>query len=81
MPMPKSRFTCNPFRHRIEHYVNTVLFSPLMDLVIVLFFRYYDFKRSAEKKEHKTMEAAGKVRELFNSTLRFKARKSVSLCP
>lgn len=28
------------------------------------FFRYYDNKRSAEKKEHKTIEAADKVRKL-----------------
>lgn len=35
-----------------------------MDLVIVLFFfRFYDFKRSAEKKEHKTIEAADKVKK------------------
>lgn len=33
--------------------------------VNVLFYRYYDCKRSAEKKEHKTMEAADKVRKLF----------------
>lgn len=43
--------------------------------VIVLFFfgRYYDFKRSAEKKEQKTIEAADKVGKQFHSTLRFKA--------
>lgn len=44
-----------------------LLFSQLMDFAIV-FFRYYDFKRTAEKKEHKTIEAAGKVRKLFDST-------------
>lgn len=29
--------------------------------MVVLSFRYYDNKRSAEKKEHKTIEAADKV--------------------
>ena len=41
------------------------------------FFRYYDCKRSAEKKEHKTIEAADKVRKLLHCTLRFKSRRDV----
>lgn len=31
----------------------------------LLLCRYYDCKRSAEKKEQKTIEAAGKVRKQF----------------
>lgn len=33
----------------------------LFTAVSSCFFRYYDNKRSAEKKEHKTIEAADKV--------------------
>lgn len=54
------------FRHRIEHYVGKVL-SVVFTAVSLYFFRYYDYKRSAEKKEHKTIEAADKVRKLFYS--------------
>lgn len=35
-------------------------------VIVLLFGRYYDFKRSAEKKEQKTIEAADKVRKLFS---------------
>lgn len=41
--------------------------------MLFFFGRYYDFKRSAEKKEQKTIEAADKVGKQFHSTLRFKA--------
>lgn len=40
--------------------------------VTVCYLRYYDCKRSAEKKEQKTIEAAGKVRNQFYSTVRLK---------
>lgn len=46
--------------------------------MLFFFGRYYDFKRSAEKKEQKTIEAADKVGKQFHSTLRFKAWKNVS---
>lgn len=58
------------FGHRVEHYVGevNVVFTaaPFRS-----FFRYYDYKRSAEKKEHKTIEAADKVRKLLYSARRF----------
>lgn len=38
----------------------------------VYYLRYYDCKRSAEKKEQKTIEAAGKVRRQFYSPVRLK---------
>lgn len=60
-PTPKSKCPCI-LSDRIRHSV--VVLLQLMDPVAVI-SRYYDFKRSAEKKEHKTMEAAGKVRKLF----------------
>lgn len=41
------------------------MWGKLIDFIIVFcFFRYYDSKRSAEKKEQKTIEAADKVRKL-----------------
>lgn len=42
-----------------------MLFLQLVHLLIMLLFRYYDCKRSAEKKEQKTIEAADKVRKQF----------------
>lgn len=42
-----------------------MLFLQLKHLLIMLLFRYYDYKRSAEKKEQKTIEAADKVRMQF----------------
>lgn len=51
------------FRRRIEHYVGKV--RGFYSSIFVLFFRYYDNKRSAEKKEHKTIEAADKVGKLL----------------
>ena len=41
-----------------------LLFLQLGGLGLRAFLRYYDFKRTAEKKEQKTMEAVGKVRGL-----------------
>lgn len=45
--------------HTIMHSVGKV-----DRLYYCVFFRYYDSKRSAEKKEQKTIEAADKVRKL-----------------
>ena len=40
-----------------------VLFLQLIDLMVLILLRYYDYKRTAEKKEQKTIEAADKVRK------------------
>ena len=47
--------------------VTSVVFT-----VTVHYLRYYDCKRSAEKKEQKTMEAVGKVRKQFYPQVRLK---------
>lgn len=62
-PMPKSRFACNPLDTELRIMQENCFYS---SVIVLLFGRYYDFKRSAEKKEQKTIEAADKVRKLFS---------------
>lgn len=61
--MPKSRFACYCLDAEMSIMWGT---SEVFTAVSLCFFlRYYDNKRSAEKKEHKTIEAADKVGKLL----------------
>ena len=65
MPMPKSRFSCKSLDVELSIMWEElqVLFLQLIDLMVLILLRYYDYKRTAEKKEQKTIEAADKVRK------------------
>lgn len=61
MQMQKSRFSIFCSGTEMSDMWGTSEVFQLFTAVSSCFFRYYDNKRSAEKKEHKTIEAADKV--------------------